>query len=187
MKKLLIGTTIIMGLAAPAFAASNNSISIDIGNSTSGTATLLAIVQDDANASNVVSGNGANPGSAFPVDGPWNSIAINQTGPANILKGGIKSATGSTTASLNANYAATGTGGNTHSLSIGGTTAPVNPTVTIYAKNNGATVNTITDTLNGSALSYQLGLLGTGNTVTNNVTTTGSVTLNEGDGNLRRV
>ena len=184
MKTILLSSTILMALALPAF-ADQNSIKIDIGGSTTGKVTSLAIGQDDTAASNQVSGNGVSgaSGTNFTVDGNWNAITVNQTGGKNVLKGGIKSSNaGATTASLNANYAATGVAGNTHSLSIGGTTAPSNPTVKIYVSNNGATANTVTDTLDGTALTYSLGLAGTGNAVTNAVGATGAVTLTEGDG-----
>ena len=181
MRNILLSTTVMMTLALPAMA--QNSIKIDVGPA-GGKVTSLAIIQDDTAASNIVSGNGTSgaAGTAFPVSGSWNSIAVNQTGGNNVLKGGIKSGAGSTTASLNANYATTSTGGNTHSLSIGGTTAPVDPTVKVFVSNNGASDNAITDNLNGTGLTYNLGLAGTGNTVGNAVTAATSVTLNQGDG-----
>jgi hypothetical protein len=185
MRKLLLGTTLLAGLASPTFAASPNTIAIDAtGNGGNSAVQSLSISQDDSASSNTVSGNGSSSSSAtqLPVRGTWNSIAINQTGGKNTLQGAIKTSTASSsTASLNANYLTTDTGANAHSLTIGGTAAPANPSVTIFVKNNGTTANTVTDTLDGGSLSYNLGLQGTGNSVTNNVSAgVGGVTLTQG-------
>ena len=53
MKKTLLGMTILMGLAAPAWATGINDIEIDA--STAGSVKTLAIIQDDANLTNQVS------------------------------------------------------------------------------------------------------------------------------------
>jgi hypothetical protein len=185
MKKLLLGTTILVGLAGPVFAASLNTIAIDAtGNGGNSAVQSLSIIQDDITSTNTVSGNGSSSSSAtqLPVRGTWNSISISQAGGNNTLKGAIKTSTSlSSTASLNANYVTTSTGANTHSLTIGGTAAPANPSVTIFVKNNGSAANTVTDTLDGASLSYDLGLQGTGNTVTNNVSAgVGGITLTQG-------
>ena len=113
----------------------------------------LSITQDDANLGNQVSGT---PGgsSALPVEGPWKTISINQQGGTNKFYGSVKAGGGSTTATLSASY----TGGkNTHSLAIGATTAPTNPTVAIAVTNNGGGTNTITDTLDGYRAHLQSG------------------------------
>jgi hypothetical protein len=185
MKTLLLGTTMLMGLAGPAFAATLNSIAIDNG---SGSVGALAIIQDDGSNTNTVSGDGASGAGAarLPISGPWSTIVINQTGSGNVLRtaagGTITSKAGSTSASLTANYTTTAAGGNVHSLTIGKTTTPLNPSVVIFVKNNGASDNTVTDTLDGASLSYNLGLLGTGNAVTNTVSAaTGGITLTQGN------
>jgi len=135
-----------------------------------------------------VSGDGASGAGAarLPISGPWSTIVINQTGSGNVLRtaagGTITSKAGSTSASLTANYTTTAAGGNVHSLTIGKTTTPLNPSVVIFVKNNGASDNTVTDTLDGASLSYNLGLLGTGNAVTNTVSAaTGGITLTQGN------
>ncbi len=46
--------------------------------------------------------------------------------------------------------------------------------------NTGVGANTITDTLNGATLSYNLAVTGTDNAVTNSVGATGAITLNQG-------
>ena len=141
MKKLLLGTTLLAGLAGPAFAASLNTIAIDAtGNGSNSAVQSLSIIQDGSTNTNTVSGNGLSSSSAtqLPVRGTWNSIAINQTGGKNTLKGAIKTSTSSSsTASLDANYMTTSTGANVHSLTIGGSAAPANPSVTVFVKNNG--------------------------------------------------
>jgi hypothetical protein len=185
MRTLLFGTTVMVGLAGPVGAATLNSIAIDDG---SGSVAALAIIQDDSSNTNTVSGDGASgAGSArLPISGPWNSIVINQIGAGNVLQtsagGTIKSKAASTAASLTANYTTTSTGGNIHSLSIGKTTAPLDPSVVVFVKNNGASDNTVTDTLDGASLSYNLGLQGTGNALTNTVSAaTGGITLTQGN------
>jgi hypothetical protein len=185
MKKLLLGATVLAGLGVPAYAASLNTIAIDAtGNGSNSAVQSLSINQDDTAASNTVSGNGRSGTSAtqMPVRGTWNSIAINQTGGKNTLQGAIKTSSGTgSTASLAASYLTTGTGANTHTLNIGGTTAPANPSVTVYMKNNGAGANAVTDTLDGATLTYNLGLQGTGNSVTNNIAAgVGGITLTQG-------
>src|ERR1700746_1298273 len=123
MKSILLGATILMGLAAPGLADIND-IPID-ASSNGGKVTTLAITQDDSHLANQVSGNagGATP---FPVAGPWDTGSINQKGGSNKLYGSVKATSGSTAASLTASY--TG-GNNTHSLTIGNTAAPANPVV----------------------------------------------------------
>jgi hypothetical protein len=177
MKSVLVGATILMGLAVPAFAQTVNDIWIDA--SSNGSVKTLAITQDDANPTNQVAGNAAGT-TVFPVVGPWKTISINQQGGTNLFYGSVASHSGSTTASLTASY--TG-GNNTQSLTIGGTTPPSNPSVTIAVDNTtGVSTNTITDTLDGSALTYNLAVTGTGNSVTNAVAATGAVTLAQGGG-----
>jgi hypothetical protein len=188
MKKILLGTTLLVGLGGQAFAqATNNSITID---DTSGHVGALSIAQDDGSVNtgantNTVSGDGvSNSTNGFPVLGKWSTITINQTGGLNILKGTIKSTSGSTTAALNANYdSSAGTAGNVHSLTIG-SGAAINPHVTVYAANTGSTTNNITDSINTTGtLTYNLGLSGTGETVGNSVSAgSGNVALNEGSG-----
>jgi hypothetical protein len=182
MKQRLLGATLLAGLTGPALATGYNTIAID---NSAGSVGSLSITQDDSasNNTNTVSGNGSPSGTKLPVSGPWSTIAINQQNGGNTLKGSVKSAGSSTAASLTANYTGTtGSAGNVHTLNVGGTTAPLNPAVTVYAKNNGATANAITDTIDGASLSYNLGLLGTANSMTNTVSaTTGGVTLTEGD------
>lgn len=172
LKSALLAATAVIALTGAAEAQVN---SIAIGVNGGGTVKTLAINQDDVNLGNVVSANPNGSGS-LPVRGPWNSISTNQAGGANSFNGALTSGAGSTTASLNAGY----TGGrNAHTLSIGGTTAPVNPTVTISAHNTGGGANTIVDTLNGTSLNYNLSLSGTGNSLTNSVAATGAVALGQ--------
>jgi hypothetical protein len=177
MKTYLLGATVLIGLAAPAWATSLNNIRIDAV-SNGGAAKTLQITQDDVNLNNQVSGNSAGT-TSFAAAGTWHSVNINQQGGNNKLYGSIKAGGASSTSSLTASY--TG-GNNTHSLTIGGTTAPVNPTVAITVNNTGAETNTITDTLDGTSLSYNLALTGTGNTLTNAVAATGAIALNQGGG-----
>lgn len=176
MRTTLLSAAILMGFAAPAFAQINN---IRIDASTSGSVKTLAITQDDANLGNQVSGN-AGGTTSLPVVGPWKTISISQVGGTNVFYGSIKANSGSTTASLTASY--TG-GNNTQSLTIGGTTAPTNPSVSIAVDNTtGVSTNTITDTLDGTSLAYNLTVTGTGNSVTNAVAASAGVTLNQGGG-----
>ena len=168
----LLAATAVIALTGAAGATDPNSIGIDV--SGTGSTNTLAITQDDANLANYV-GNAAGNGS-LPVRGPWNTVVIDQQGGANAFMGSLTSNTGSTTASLSASYAG---GRNSHTLAIGGTTAPTNPSVTIGVTNNGAGTNTISDTLDGSALTYKLTILGTGNRLANSAAASGAVTLNQ--------
>lgn len=179
MKKFMLGTTVMVGLASPVFAATLNSIAID---DTAGQVGTLSIIQDDSagNSTNTVSGDGTSGAGApqLPISGPWSTIAITQTGKGNTLKGAI---TSSSTGSVTANYTTTSTGANVHSLTIGQVTAPAAPSVTIFVKNNGTSGNAITDTLDGATLTHNLGLLGKANSLTNNVSAgAGGITLTEG-------
>lgn len=135
----------------------------------------LAITQDATNPSNVISANGLPGGTALLIHGPWSSVSINQQGASNVLKGAFTDAT--TGGSLTLNYGSAAAGGNnTHSLTIGGTTPPVAPTVTVNVVNTdpGTTANTITDVLNGATLTYALTVNGTDNAITNTVASTGA-------------
>jgi len=174
MKSVLLGATILMGLAAPAWAAGLNEIRIDA--TTAGSVQTLSITQDTAHPDNQVGGL-AGGSSTLPVKGSWKTVSIDQLGATNVFNGSLKATGGSANATLTASYAG---GKNTHSLEIGTTLAPANPTVAIAVTNNGLGTNTITDTLDGSALTYNLALTGTGNTLTNSVSATGPVTLNQG-------
>lgn len=176
MKSGPLGATVLIGLSGPGWAANLNDIRIDA--TTAGSVKTLSITQDDANLANQVSATSGG-GSALPVKGPWKTISIDQQGGTSKFYGSVKAGGGSTNATLNASYAG---GGNSHGLAIGATTAPTDPTVTIAVTNNGVGTNTITDTLDGSALTYNLTLTGTGNTLTNSVGATGAVTLNQGGG-----
>jgi hypothetical protein len=185
MKRLLIGTSLLAGLACPAFATNYNTLAIDAtGNGSDSGVSSLAITQSAGTSGNTVSQSGGfGAGAAqLPIRGTWQNIAINQTGNKNTLKGGIKATLGSTTASLTAGYSTSSTGANVHTLTIGGTTAPANPAVAVNVSNDGSTDNTIADTLDGSGLNYHLTLAGHGNSVTNTVSTgaSGSVTLDLG-------
>jgi hypothetical protein len=173
MKSILLGATVLMGLSVPAWATSLNEIRIDA--TTAGTIKTLSITQDDVNLANQVGGLTGGT-TTLPVKGSWKTVSIDQQGGTNVFNGSLKATGGPANATLNASYA----GGNTHSLEIGTTTAPVNPTVQIAVTNTGGGTNTITDTLDGNALSYNLTLTGTGNTVTNTVSASGAVTLNQG-------
>jgi hypothetical protein len=175
MKSVLLGATVLMGLSAPAWADPINNIRID-ATSNAGKVTTLSITQDDHNLGNQVSG-GADGTTALPIAGPWDKVSIDQQGGNNKLYGAVKAKTGSTTASLTASYAG---GNNSHSLTIGSVTAPANPTVQIAVTNTGGGSNTIIDTLDGTALTYNLALTGTGNSLTNAVSATGAITLNQG-------
>jgi hypothetical protein len=173
MKSILLGATVLMGLSAPAWAVSFNEISIDAG--TAGSVRTLSITQDTANPSNQVSKTSAG-GSTLPVKGTWDTISIDQQGGANAFNGSLAADSTSTTATLTASYAG---GNNTHSLKIGTrTTPPVNPSVQIAVTGGGS--NTITDTLDGNTLKYNLAIAGTGNFVTNDVSASGAVALNQG-------
>lgn len=156
-----------------------NTLNIDISNG--GTVRSLRINQDANGPTHVVTANGATNGAALPVRGAWNTIAITQIGQSNTLAGAITS-TGSTTAALSLTYGAAGTGGaNHHSLTIGGTTAPVNPSVTVAVVNTDPTnaTNTITDVLDGSSLTYALTLNGADNVISNTLAATGAVSVTE--------
>jgi len=171
-------TAMLIGMGAgPALAA--NVIRIDI--SGTGAVTSLAIVQDTTNNSNIISTTGLAGGASVPVRGKWASLSVTQNGADNVLKGtGLRATAGSTTASLTAVYGADATtGNNVHSLSIGGTTTPANPVVTIDVSNSDAenAANTITDVLDGAGLTYDLVVDGTDNTIANTIAATGAVTL----------
>jgi hypothetical protein len=179
MKWVLLSATVLMGLSAPAWATSLNDIRIDA--TTAGSVKSLSITQDDANLANQVSATSGG-GSALPIKGPWKTISINQQGGTSKFYGSVKANGGSTNATLSALY--TG-GNNNHSLTIGNATAPVDPTVTIAVSNTDAThttFNTVTDTLDGTSLNYNLALNGTDSALTNSVSATGAVTLNQGGG-----
>src|SRR5712691_179200 len=172
LKSTLLAATAAIALTGTAAAANPNSIGIDV--SGTGSTSTLAITQDDANLANSVSnlaGNGP-----LPVRGPWSTVSIDQQGGNNALRGSLQANTGSTTASLSASYAG---GNNTHTLNVGGTAAPTNPRLTISVTNNGAGTNTISDTLNGTAVTYGLTILGTSNSLTNSVAASGAVALNQ--------
>src|SRR5712691_4798949 len=172
LKSILLAATAAIALTGAAAAANPNSIAIDV--SGTGSTSTLAITQDDANLANSVSnlaGNGP-----LPVRGPWSTVSIDQQGGNNALRGSLQANTGSTTASLSASYAG---GNNTHTLNVGGTAAPTNPRLTINVTNNGAGTNTISDTLNGTAVTYGLTILGTSNSLTNSVAASGAVALNQ--------
>jgi hypothetical protein len=159
-----------------------NTIKLDVTGAGTGLKTL-SITQDSVNNSNTITTTGAAGGAQIPIRGKWNSISITQTGAANVLKStGISGTTGSTTASLNLSYdSGASTGGNVHSLVIGGTTQPANATVSATVVNTDlvAGVNTITDVLDGTALTYTLDVNGTNNTITDSIAATGAVTLNQ--------
>ncbi len=172
LKSILLAATAAIALTGAAAAANPNSIAIDV--SGAGSTSTLAITQDDANLANSVS-NLAGQG-PLPVRGPWSTVSIDQEGGNNALRGSLQSNTGSTTARLSASYAG---GKNTHTPIVGATAAPTNPQLTISVTNNGAGTNTISDTLNASALTYGLTILGTGNSPTNSVAASGAVALNQ--------
>ena len=187
MKRILLTTALLMG-TAPCALASNY---INLDSSAVGTGlTSLSITQDGAHASNSITGNGSQ-GTSFTVRGPWNGLTINQYGGGDALSGSVKAATGSTTASISATYGASAGGGtkgfNTHSLTIGGTSAPSNPSVTISVANTNATPadgnkNAITDVIDVSGsgtLTYGLAVTGDSNTLANTVSAGGNTTLSE--------
>jgi fibronectin-binding autotransporter adhesin len=194
MRKLLLVATALV--ASQTAASASNYINLDNPDTNNDFVNSLSITQDtaSANASNNISGNGST--SALHVNGPWDSITVNQYGGNNVLKGnGLKTNTSSTTASITATYglqtgsSTTGTQGfNTHSLTIGATNAPVNPSVTISVANTAATpasgnANTITDAINvggGGTLTYGLTVTGDTNTIANTVSGGGNTTLTEG-------
>jgi hypothetical protein len=172
LKSTLLAATAVIALTGAAGAAGVNTIGIDSG---AGSTNTLAITQEDAVLGNIV-GNGVGTGS-LAIVGPWNTVSIDQQGGNNAFKGtSLKANAASTTASLSATYAG---GKNTHTLNMGATTAPTNPSLTINVTNNGAGTNTISDTLNGSAVTYGLTILGTGNSLTNSVSASGAVALNQ--------
>jgi hypothetical protein len=170
-----------LAAAGPALAA--NTIRLNITGAGNGVKTL-SITQDAVNNSNTISTTGAGGGSPVSITGKWNSIAITQTGAANVLKSltGIKGDSSSTTASLALSYdSGTSSGGNVHSLVIGGATTPLNATVsaTVVNTDTGAGVNTITDVLDGTALTYVLDVNGSGNTISDTINATGAVTMSQ--------
>nr|WP_294545506.1 hypothetical protein [uncultured Rhodopila sp.] len=199
MKRVLTATTILAALGSPAFAASFNDINIDAtgtaGNT--GSVTSLAILQDTTGTTaatgtgttvnNLVSGETtaghADKTQALAVRGAWKSISITQNGANNSFSGSLKTAAGSTNATLAATY--TG-GGNVHSLNVGAAAAPLDPTITVSV--NGAS-NKITDTLDtgstadstytGGALTYALAITGASNILVNSLATKTGITLNE--------
>ena len=148
MKRILAATTILAAIGSPAFATGYNDLFIDA--QTAGSVAVLSVTQDHTGGNNLVNSTGSSSSTTkFPVKGAWNAITINQTGSGNKLYGGIKtaSANGTTNAVLNANYTSTGAGGaNKHSLNVGVTAAPLDPTINIYVSNVGTGTNTITDT-----------------------------------------
>jgi hypothetical protein len=177
MRQTLLSATILMGLAAPAWATGiNNDIEIDA--TTAGSVTTLAIVQDATNLANQVSSTSTR-GTQLAIAGPWDTVSISQMGGSNLFTGSLKAHSGSTIASLTASYAG---GNNTQSLTVGFTTAPADPHIAIDVTNTVGGTNTITDTFDGTALNYNLALVGTGNSVTNTVASTGAITLNQGGG-----
>ena len=189
MRKLLLVATALVGSQTAAFAS--NYINLDNPDTNNDYINSLAITQDSANASNTISGDGNNPGTSLSLRGPWNSIAVNQYGGNNVLKGGFKTDAGSTTASVTATYGSSAGGGtqgfNTHSLTIGATNVPVNPNVTISVANTATTPatgnkNAITDLIDvsgGGTLTYGLTVTGDTNTVANTVSAAGNNSLSE--------
>jgi hypothetical protein len=187
MKKILLATAAML-LAAPTSVLAGNYINLDATAANTGI-TTLSITQDAAHPSNSITGNGSQ-GTSFLVRGPWNNVTVNQYGGGDGLSGSIKSATGSTTASLNATYGASAGGGtqgfNTHALTVGATNAPSNPHITVSVANTNATPgsgnkNAITDVIdvNGGSLTYGLTVTGDSNTLGNTVSAGGSTTLSE--------
>jgi len=176
MKSILLGATVLMGLSVPAWATGLNEIRIDA--TAAGSVQALSVTQDHANLANQVGGLTGGT-SALQVKGTWKTVSIDQLGGTNVFNGSLKATGLSANATLSASYAG---GKNTHSLEIGTTTAPANPTVSIAVTNNGGGTNTITDTLDGNALTYTLGITGTGNSLTNAVAASGAVILNQGGG-----
>jgi hypothetical protein len=172
LKSTLLAATAVIALTGAAGAAGLNTIGIDSG---AGSTNTLAITQDDAGTLANTVGNGV--GGSLAIVGPWDNVSIDQQGSNNAFKGtSLKANAASTTASLTATYAG---GNNTHTLNMGATTAPTNPVLTINVTNNGAGINTISDTLNGSAVTYGLTIVGTGNSLTNSVGASGAVALNQ--------
>jgi hypothetical protein len=192
MRKLLLVATALV--ASQTAASASNYINLDNPDTNSDYINQLAITQDtaSANASNNISGNGST--GTLHVNGPWDSVTVNQYGGNNVLKGGLKTDAGSTTASVTATYglqtgsSTTGTQGfNTHSLTIGATSAPLNPHVTISVANTAGTPadgnkNAITDVLDvsgGGNLTYGLTVTGDSNTIANTVSGGGNTALSE--------
>ncbi|MGH1557054.1 beta strand repeat-containing protein [Caulobacter segnis] len=173
-RPLILATTALAALMMTSGAAlAANTLKINAsgaGNSVNS----LSITQDATHPSNTISANGLPGGSALLIHGPWASVSINQQGAGNVLKGAFTDAT--TGGSLTLNYGSAAAGGNnTHSLTIGATTPPVAPTVTVNVVNTdpGTTANTITDVLDGTGLTYSLTVDGTNNAITNTVASTG--------------
>jgi hypothetical protein len=164
-----------MAAAGPALAG--NTVKLDISGAGTGVVSL-SINQDPTNPSNIISTDGTTGGSQIAVRGKWQTLSITQNGATNVLKSsGISGTTGSTTASLNLTYGSGTDGGNNiHSLTIGQTTAPANASITATVVNTDPTntANTITDTLDGTSLTYTLDIAGTNNSVTNAVAATGA-------------
>ena len=166
---------LILAAAGPAF-ATGNTIKLDITGT--GAVSTLTINQDATNNSNTITTTGAAGGAQIPIRGKWASISIAQHGAGNVLEGsGITGTAGSSTASLSLTYGSgSGGGNNVHSLTIGGTTAPANASVTVSVINTDAAngQNAVTDVLDGSSLTYALDVDGTANTVSNTVQATGA-------------
>ncbi len=175
LKTLLLATTALMAVSGTALALVNT-INIDI--SSQGSVNSLDITQDATHGlGNVINSNG-NPttGVALPIKGPWDVVSLTQNGSGDAFFGAIKAGGASATASLTASY---GGGNNSHSLTVGQTTAPVNPTITVAVTNTDSTANTFIDTLNGTSLSYGLHVNGTNTSVTNSVSATAGITLDQ--------
>ena len=176
MKSLLLGATVMMGLSFPSWAAHLNEIRIDA--TSAGSVKTLSITQDDANVDNQVSGT-AGGGSALPVKVPGTgSPLIRQVAPTSST---ARSRPPAVRPPRTWMRPYTG-GGNTHSLDIGAVQAPTDPTVQISVHNSGGGSNTITDSLDGAALTYSLTVTGTDNAISNSVSATGAITLNQGGG-----
>ena len=176
MKKSLLAFTVITAAASPAMAG--NYINLD-----SGGVSTLTINQDTANNSNAI-GSTKTPVS---IGGSWKTISVNQYGGGNTLSGSVMSSSGSTKASISATYGASGgTGGfNVHSLTVGQTNAPVDPSITVSMVNNATTPdatseNKATDVLDTpGALTYSLTVNGNSNTLANTVSAGDTTKLTE--------
>jgi len=182
-------------LAIGTSAAASNFI--DVSGTTAGTGVnSLSITQDTSLTSNTISGNGLSSGATtLPIAGPWTSISLLQYGGNDVFSGSVKAATGSTTSALSATLGVapgSGTGNgtegyNSESLTIGATSAPVNPQITVSLANTAGTPgagnkNSSTDIFNVSnsgTLNYTLAVTGNSNTLANTDSAAGNATVTE--------
>lgn len=170
----------LLTVTLPGGALAGNFINVDAG--TLGSVGALTITQDAAVTSNTISG-AAGSSAPFTIAGTWRNIAINQAGADNQLTGGVRT---SAMVPANNSFSASYTGGaNHHSVKIGSVSVPSSVAETVNVANTGQTANTISEVLDSTgSLVNTLTIHGTGNSVTNTIAASSSISLNQivGDG-----